>query len=108
MFWPKKPKALPPPLPTPHDASEDEADVPRDPQYWIERLAKRAARLQRLVEIKAPKNIIEQEHRLIADAIAKLSPEDALAAIQRSKEIARHLDRSADPGPHPEADTVLN
>lgn len=108
MFWRKKDRPQPPPLPPPQRASEDEGDVPRDPPYWIERLAKRAARLQRLIEIKAPKNIIEQEHRLIGDAIAMLTPQDALAAMQRSRELARHLDHSPEAGSHPEADTVLN
>jgi hypothetical protein len=104
MIWRKKPKNEPPALPPPEEPADDGEEVPRDPRYWMERLAKRAARLQRLQEIKAPQKIIDQERRLIGEAIAMLPPRDALAVLQRSTDLARHLDRSEGAGPEREGD----
>jgi hypothetical protein len=103
MFWRKKPPA-PAPVPPPEEPSPEGAEEPEEPRYWIERLAMRAARLQRLREVKAPQNIIDQEHRLIGTAIAMLTPEEALAAIARATELARHFAREAEPSSRPERD----
>jgi hypothetical protein len=108
MFWRKKapaPSASPPPPPVEPPEKDDEEDEPRDPRFWIERLAMRAARLQRLRDIKAPQNIVDQEHRLIEDAIARLRPEDALAAIARAAELASHFGREAGGGTRTEGET---
>jgi hypothetical protein len=106
MFWRKKPPVPDPAPPSrveaPESAEEDEE--PQEPRYWIERLAMRAARLQRLRDIKAPQNIIDQEHRLIGNAIARLRPEDALAAIAQAAELARHFAREAGAGTRSEGE----
>ena len=49
MFWRKKPPvpATAPPPPPPEVSPPDGTEEPADPRYWIERLAMRAARLQR-------------------------------------------------------------
>jgi len=108
MFWRKKPPvpATAPPPPPPEVPPADGTEEPEEPRYWIERLAMRAARLQRLREIKAPQNIIDQEHRLIGTAIAKLTPEEALAVIARATDLARHFAREAESGPGPESDAA--
>jgi hypothetical protein len=109
MFWRKKPPAQAPaplPPPPPEVPLPDGVEEPEEPRYWIERLAMRAARLQRLREIKAPQNIIDQEHRLIGTAIAMLTPEEALAAIARATELARHFAREVDSGQKPEGDAA--
>jgi hypothetical protein len=103
MFWRKKPPA---PAPPPEVPLPDGAEEPEEPRYWIERLAMRAARLQRLREIKAPQNIIDQEHRLIGTAIARLTPEEALAAIAQATELARHFAREVDSGARPESNAA--
>jgi hypothetical protein len=102
MFWRKKPRAPAPPPPPPEVPPEEGDPEPREHRYWIERLAMRAARLLRLREIKAPQNIIDQEHQLIAKAIAMLTPEEALAAIARATELARYFAREADSAPRSE------
>jgi hypothetical protein len=108
MFWRKKPPvpATAAPPPPPEEPLPEGVEEPEEPRYWIERLAMRAARLQRLREIKAPQNIIDQEHRLIGTAIAMLRPEEALAAIARATELARHFAREVDSGPRPEGDAA--
>ena len=54
---------------------------PVDGAYWIDKLTKRVARLHRLAELDAPTVIIDNEKRMVREAIAKLPPAQALSVL---------------------------
>jgi hypothetical protein len=88
MFWRKKRKP-PATVPEEPELREEPEDVP----YWVVRLARRLARLRRFRELRAPENILEEEKRLVREAIATLSPGEALSVIQLWPQLVRHLDQ---------------
>jgi hypothetical protein len=59
-----------------------EREAQRERKEWMGKLAKRLSRLGRLVEVDAPEIIIENEHRMIRDAIAELDSSDADAVLR--------------------------
>ena len=67
---------------------------PRVPgrKYWMRRLAERLARLERFVGLDAPEIIIENERRLVRNAIAELEKSDADAVLAAWPTAVRHLD----------------
>jgi hypothetical protein len=71
------------------------ADV--DPAYWMQRLSARVARLKRLTELRAPDPILENERKLVRDAIAHLAPDQALAVLHTWPEIAARFSADHDP-----------
>jgi len=61
-------------------------------KFWMRRLAERLARLERLVGLDAPELIIDNERRMIRDAIAELSKSDADAVLAAWPTAVRHLE----------------
>lgn len=55
--------------------------VREEPVDWVDRLALRAGRLRRFVEMHAPERLIEDERRLVREAIAKVDPAVALSIL---------------------------
>jgi hypothetical protein len=62
------------------------------PDYWVDRLAERLARLHRLEELRAPRTIIDTEKQLVREAIALLPPAEALCVIRQWPSLVNHLD----------------
>lgn len=54
---------------------------PDEPTYWMEKLVLRSERLRRLVDLHAPDQIIDEERRLVREAMAKLDPAVALSIV---------------------------
>jgi len=64
---------------------------PIDGAYWIDKLTKRVARLHRLAELDAPTVIIDNEKRMVREAIAKLPPTQALSVLASWSELSSGL-----------------
>jgi hypothetical protein len=60
--------------------------------YWMNKLSTRLARLKRFKELNAPEPIIEQEKRMIRDAIAELDPAQALYTLRSWPELEQLFD----------------
>ncbi len=67
------------------------------PDYWVDRLAERLARLHRLQELRAPRTVIDTEKQLVREAIALLPPAEALCVIRQWPSLVHHLDPKASP-----------
>jgi hypothetical protein len=67
---------------------------PRVPgrRFWMRKLAQRLARLERLVGLDAPEVIIDNERRMVRDAIAELPKSDADAVLAAWPTAVRHLE----------------
>jgi hypothetical protein len=68
---------------------------PVDGAYWIDKLTKRVARLHRLAELDAPTVIIDNEKRMVREAIAKLPPAQALSVLASWSELSTGLNPQA-------------
>jgi DNA-directed RNA polymerase beta' subunit len=99
MFWRKKRKP-PVSLPEPPELPAGRAKL-EDVPYWMARLARRLARLRRFRELRAPENIVEEERRLVREAIATLTPREALSVIHWSPQFVHHVDQD---GPRRESE----
>jgi hypothetical protein len=66
---------------------------PMGTAFWMGKLSERLARLKRFKELDAPASIVEQEHRLIREAIAELNPGEALSAMRSWPELVRLFER---------------
>jgi hypothetical protein len=63
-----------------------------DGAYWIDKLTKRVARLHRLEDLDAPTVIIDNEKRMIREAIARLPPAQALSVLTSWSELSTGMD----------------
>ncbi len=71
--------------------AEARAADAQDPPFWVDKLSQRVARCRRLQELRAPQVIIDNERRMIRDAIAQLAPEQALSVLQSWEELSERL-----------------
>jgi hypothetical protein len=67
----------------------------RGRKFWMRRLAERLARLERLVGLDAPENIVDYERKLVRDAIAELEKGDADAVLTAWPAAVKHLEPRA-------------
>jgi hypothetical protein len=61
-------------------------------KFWMRKLAQRLSRLERLVGLDAPEIIIDNERRMVRDAIAELPKSDADAVLAAWPTAVRHLE----------------
>jgi hypothetical protein len=61
-------------------------------KFWMRKLAERLARLERLVGLDAPELIIDNERRMVRDAIAELEKSDADAVLAAWPGAVRHME----------------
>jgi hypothetical protein len=88
-LWGRTKKAPPAAPPAPPQSAAP------GPEYWVDRLTERLARLHRLQELRAPRTIIDTEKQLVREAIALLPPAEALCVIRQWPSLVHHLDPKA-------------